>query len=81
MRSQRSRRGDKGLYIDVATNRRCPVTASDAYGAFEWGGIDGKLGGLTPVNSYASFVCIRGIKINRPRSLAVTRKRVIVASY
>ena len=45
------------------------------------GGIDGKLGGLTPMNSYAPFVCIRGIKLNRPRSLAVTRQRVIVASY
>ena len=50
-------------------------------GAFECGGIDGKLRGLTPMNSYARLVCIRGIKINRPRSLAVTRQRVIVASY
>ena len=29
-------------------------------GAFECGGIDGKLGGLTPMHSYAPFVCIRG---------------------
>ena len=32
-------------------------------GAFECGGIDGKLGGLTPMNSYPRLVCIRGIKI------------------
>ena len=50
-------------------------------GAFECGGIDGKLGGLTPMNSYARLVCIRGIKINRPRSLAVTRQRVIVVNF
>ena len=31
--------------------------------AFSCGGIDGKLGGLTPMNSYARLVCIRGIKI------------------
>ena len=30
--------------------------------AFSCGGIDGKLGGLTPMNSYARLVCIRGIK-------------------
>ena len=30
--------------------------------AFKCGGIDGKLGGLTPMNSYARLVCIRGIK-------------------
>ena len=33
------------------------------YGAFECGGIDGKLGGLTPMNSYPRLVCIHGIKI------------------
>ena len=30
--------------------------------AFSCGGIDGKLGGLTPMNSYVRLVCIRGIK-------------------
>ena len=30
--------------------------------AFSCGGIDGKLGGLTPMNSYARLVCIRGIE-------------------
>ena len=33
------------------------------------------------MNSYARLVCIRGIKINRPRSLAVTRQRVIVVNF
>ena len=33
-----------------------------ANAAFSWCGIDGKLGGLTPMNSYARLVCIRGIK-------------------
>ena len=32
------------------------------YAAFSCGGIDGKLGGFTHMNSYARLVCIRGIK-------------------
>ena len=32
-----------------------------SYAAFSCCGIDGKLGGLTPMNSYARLVCIRGI--------------------
>ena len=60
------------IYVLPAGVVRC-----QSYGAFACGGIDGKLGGLTPMNSYPRLVCIR----NRPQSLAVTRQRVIVASY
>ena len=67
-------------------NTSCPVGTEYTNrvltnGAFECGGIDGKLGGLTPMNSYARLVCIRDIKITVLKSLAVTRQRVIVASY
>ena len=47
------------------------------YGAFECGGIDGKLGGLTPMNSYARLDCIRGIKTT-VIGLAVTRQRQLL---
>ena len=39
------------------------IVLRDGNGAFACGGIDGKLGGLTPMNSYPRLVCIRGIKI------------------
>ena len=82
--SRTFRNGERNLHCDVVhiTTKWVASLTLDCNGvfaingAFECGGIDGKLGGLTPMNSYAPFVCIRGIKINRPRSLAVTRQRV-----
>ena len=44
-------------------------------GAFMCGRIDGKLGGLTPMNSYARLVCIRGIKIQSITFEASDRSR------
>ena len=41
----------------------CGYSVLPANGAFECGGIDGKLGGLTLMNSYPRLVCIHGIKI------------------
>ena len=47
----------------IGVDRPCSnVTFCYYNAAFSCGGIDGKLGGLTPMNSYARLVCIRGIK-------------------
>ena len=41
---------------------RTIVVLTQYNAAFSCGGIDGKLGGLIRMNSYARLVCIRGIK-------------------
>ena len=55
-------RSSTGLCESDLNSEVTIITGTNA--AFTCGGIDGKLGGLTPMNSYARLVCIRGIKTN-----------------